>query len=177
MKMKKLGRTDVQVSEICLGTMTWGKQNSEADGHAQMDYAITQGINFFDTAEMYAVPPDASTYGKTEERAERPAGRRAPSDKTSREMRRLDAADHGAKPYRKDDDETPRRQVRVERFDGAEKRAPRTIRGRLRTRATVSWTRSSASSREPHSAHAARYIESTWSPRDAGSSRRTGVSA
>ncbi|MGN6488617.1 MAG: aldo/keto reductase [Devosia sp.] len=67
MKMKKLGRTDVMVSEICLGTMTWGKQNSEADGHAQMDYAITQGINFFDTAEMYAVPPDASTYGKTEE--------------------------------------------------------------------------------------------------------------
>ena len=67
MKMKKLGRTDVMVSEICLGTMTWGKQNSEADGHAQMDYAITQGINFFDTAEMYAVPPDASTFGKTEE--------------------------------------------------------------------------------------------------------------
>jgi aryl-alcohol dehydrogenase-like predicted oxidoreductase len=67
MKMKKLGRTEVMVSEICLGTMTWGKQNSEADGHAQMDHAITQGINFFDTAEMYAVPPDASTYGKTEE--------------------------------------------------------------------------------------------------------------
>ncbi len=67
MKMKKLGRTDVMVSEICLGTMTWGKQNSEADGHAQMDCAITQGINFFDTAEMYAVPPDASTFGKTEE--------------------------------------------------------------------------------------------------------------
>jgi aryl-alcohol dehydrogenase-like predicted oxidoreductase len=67
MKMNKLGRTDVMVSEICLGTMTWGKQNSEADGHEQMDYAITQGINFFDTAEMYAVPPDASTYGKTEE--------------------------------------------------------------------------------------------------------------
>lgn len=67
MKMNKLGRTDVLVSEICLGTMTWGKQNTEADGHEQMDYAITQGINFFDTAEMYAVPPDASTYGKTEE--------------------------------------------------------------------------------------------------------------
>jgi aryl-alcohol dehydrogenase-like predicted oxidoreductase len=67
MKMKKLGRTDLMVSEICLGTMTWGKQNTEAEGHAQMDYAITQGINFFDTAEMYAVPPDASTYGKTEE--------------------------------------------------------------------------------------------------------------
>ena len=67
MKMNKLGRTDVLVSEICLGTMTWGKQNTEAQGHEQMDYALTQGINFFDTAEMYAVPPDASTYGKTEE--------------------------------------------------------------------------------------------------------------
>ena len=67
MQMKKLGRTDISVSEICLGTMTWGKQNTEADGHAQMDYAIANGINFFDTAEMYAVPPDASTYGKTEE--------------------------------------------------------------------------------------------------------------
>lgn len=67
MKMKTLGRTDISVSEICLGTMTWGKQNTEAEGHAQMDYAIEHGINFFDTAEMYAVPPDASTYGKTEE--------------------------------------------------------------------------------------------------------------
>ncbi|WP_423066477.1 aldo/keto reductase [Devosia sp. CN2-171] len=67
MKMKTLGRTNVAVSEICLGTMTWGKQNTEAEGHAQMDYAVVQGINFFDTAEMYAVPPDASTYGKTEE--------------------------------------------------------------------------------------------------------------
>ena len=67
MKMKTLGRTDIAVSEICLGTMTWGKQNTEAEGHAQMDYALEQGINFFDTAEMYAVPPDASTYGKTEE--------------------------------------------------------------------------------------------------------------
>lgn len=67
MKMKTLGRTDISVSEICLGTMTWGKQNSEAEGHQQMDYAVEHGINFFDTAEMYAVPPDASTYGKTEE--------------------------------------------------------------------------------------------------------------
>jgi len=67
MKMKTLGRTDISVSEICLGTMTWGKQNTEAEGHAQMDYAVEHGINFFDTAEMYAVPPDASTYGKTEE--------------------------------------------------------------------------------------------------------------
>ena len=67
MKMKTLGRTDISVSEICLGTMTWGKQNTEAEGHQQMDYAVAQGVNFFDTAAMYAVPPDASTYGKTEE--------------------------------------------------------------------------------------------------------------
>jgi aryl-alcohol dehydrogenase-like predicted oxidoreductase len=67
MKMKKLGRSGIEVSEICLGTMTWGLQNTEADGHAQMDYALDQGINFFDTAEMYAVPPSAETYGKTEE--------------------------------------------------------------------------------------------------------------
>jgi aryl-alcohol dehydrogenase-like predicted oxidoreductase len=66
MKMRKLGRTDAQVSEICLGTMTWGLQNSEADGHEQMDYALDRGINFFDTAEMYAVPPSAETFGKTE---------------------------------------------------------------------------------------------------------------
>ena len=67
MKFKKLGRTDVMVSKICLGTMTWGLQNTEADGHAQMDYAFENGINFFDTAEMYAVPPSADTFGKTEE--------------------------------------------------------------------------------------------------------------
>jgi aryl-alcohol dehydrogenase-like predicted oxidoreductase len=65
--MKKLGRSNIAVSEICLGTMTWGLQNSEAEGHAQMDYALDQGINFFDTAEMYAVPPSADTYGRTEE--------------------------------------------------------------------------------------------------------------
>src|SRR5690606_2730745 len=67
MKMRKLGRTDVMVPEICLGTMTWGLQNTEAEGHAQMDYAFEHGINFFDTAEMYAVPASAETYGKTEE--------------------------------------------------------------------------------------------------------------
>ena len=67
MQYRRLGRTDLQVSLICLGTMTWGKQNSEAEGHAQMDYALERGINFFDTAEMYAVPPTAETYGKTEE--------------------------------------------------------------------------------------------------------------
>lgn len=67
MQYSKLGSSDLMVSRCCLGTMTWGNQNNEADGHEQMDYAITQGINFFDTAEMYAVPPSAETYGKTEE--------------------------------------------------------------------------------------------------------------
>lgn len=67
MKYKKLGQTDIDVSLICLGTMTWGRQNSEAEGHEQMDYALERGVNFFDTAEMYAVPPTADTYGKTEE--------------------------------------------------------------------------------------------------------------
>jgi len=66
MQYRKLGRTDLKVSLIGLGTMTWGRQNTEAEGHEQMDYAVTQGINFFDTAEMYAVPPTAETYGKTE---------------------------------------------------------------------------------------------------------------
>lgn len=63
----KLGRTDLDVSRICLGTMTWGVQNTENDGHEQMDYALEHGVNFWDTAEMYAVPPTAETYGKTEE--------------------------------------------------------------------------------------------------------------
>lgn len=67
MKYKKLGRTDLDVSLICLGTMTWGNQNTEAEAHEQMDYALTRGINFFDTAEMYAVPPSAETCGRTEE--------------------------------------------------------------------------------------------------------------
>ena len=66
MKYKTLGRTDLDVSQICLGTMTWGLQNNEAEGHEQMDYALEQGINFFDTAELYAVPPSEETYGKTE---------------------------------------------------------------------------------------------------------------
>lgn len=67
MNMKKLGRTGLEVTDICLGTMTWGSQNTEAEGHAQMDYALDAGINFFDTAEIYAVPPCAETYGRTEE--------------------------------------------------------------------------------------------------------------
>jgi aryl-alcohol dehydrogenase-like predicted oxidoreductase len=67
MRTRRLGRTDLRVSEICLGTMTWGFQNTEAEGHAQMDYALERGITFWDTAEMYAIPPTAETYGRTEE--------------------------------------------------------------------------------------------------------------
>lgn len=68
MKMNPLGRTGMTVSEICLGTMTWGEQNTEAEGHAQMDLAVAEGINFFDTAEMYSTNPTrAETQGKTEE--------------------------------------------------------------------------------------------------------------
>lgn len=66
MEMRQLGRTGQKVSSICLGTMTWGEQNTEAEGHAQMDYALERGINFFDTAEMYAVPPKPETQGSTE---------------------------------------------------------------------------------------------------------------
>ncbi|WP_299375797.1 NADP(H)-dependent aldo-keto reductase [uncultured Kiloniella sp.] len=67
MKYTKLGRTDLKVSEICLGTMTWGEQNTQDEAFEQMDYALGKGINFFDTAEIYAVPPKAETYGRTEE--------------------------------------------------------------------------------------------------------------
>jgi len=66
MKYNQLGTTDMKVSHVCLGTMTWGCQNTEAEGHEQMDHAITQGINFFDTAELYAVPPSPETQGLTE---------------------------------------------------------------------------------------------------------------
>ena len=67
MNFKKLGNTDIEVSTICLGTMTWGEQNSEKDAFEQMDYAFEQNVNFWDTAEIYAIPPKESTYGKTEE--------------------------------------------------------------------------------------------------------------
>lgn len=61
-----LPQTDLKVSKICLGTMTWGQQNTEAQGHEQMDYAVAQGVNFFDTAELYSVPARAETHGSTE---------------------------------------------------------------------------------------------------------------
>ncbi|MDC0194883.1 aldo/keto reductase [Alphaproteobacteria bacterium] len=67
MKYRKLGTTDIDVSVICLGTMTWGEQNTQQDGFDQMNYAVERGVNFFDTAEVYSIPTKAETYGKTEE--------------------------------------------------------------------------------------------------------------
>ena len=67
MKYNTLPNTSIKVSKICLGTMTWGQQNTESEAHEQMDYAIDHGVNFFDTAEAYPVPARAETYGRTEE--------------------------------------------------------------------------------------------------------------
>lgn len=66
MKYTTLPNTDIKVSKICLGTMTWGNQNTEAEGHEQMDFALDNGVNFFDAAELYPVPANAETYGDTE---------------------------------------------------------------------------------------------------------------
>jgi aryl-alcohol dehydrogenase-like predicted oxidoreductase len=66
MKYTTLPNTEIKVSKICLGTMTFGQQNTEAEGHEQMDYALEKGVNFFDTAEMYSVPAREETYGSTE---------------------------------------------------------------------------------------------------------------
>ncbi|MDX1544080.1 MAG: NADP(H)-dependent aldo-keto reductase [Christiangramia sp.] len=66
MKYSKLPNTDIEVSKICLGSMTWGQQNTEAEGHQQIDYALDRGINFIDTAEMYSVPAKPETQGSTE---------------------------------------------------------------------------------------------------------------
>lgn len=66
MEYKKLGRTDLDISLIGLGTMTWGLQNTQEQGFEQMDYALDNGVNFFDTAEMYAIPPSEKTFGTTE---------------------------------------------------------------------------------------------------------------
>ena len=66
MNYKKLGNTDLKVSTICLGTMTWGEQNSQDQGVEQMDYALDQGVNFWDTAEIYSIPPKQETFGSTE---------------------------------------------------------------------------------------------------------------
>ena len=66
MEYRELGRTGVRISSLCLGTMTFGEQNSEAEGHAQMDYALDRGINIFDAAEIYPIPPKPETQGRTE---------------------------------------------------------------------------------------------------------------
>ncbi len=66
MKYTTLPNSDIKISKICLGTMTWGNQNTEAEGHEQMDFALDQGVNFFDTAELYSVPATPETYGATE---------------------------------------------------------------------------------------------------------------
>jgi aryl-alcohol dehydrogenase-like predicted oxidoreductase len=66
MKYVQLPNTDLEISQLCLGTMTWGQQNTEAEGHNQLNYALDQGVNFIDTAEMYAVPASADTQGETE---------------------------------------------------------------------------------------------------------------
>ena len=66
MKFKTLGNTDLKVSLICLGTMTWGEQNTQEEAFQQMDFSVDREVNFFDTAELYAVPPKKETYTKTE---------------------------------------------------------------------------------------------------------------
>ena len=66
MKFNRLGNSDLQVSDVCLGTMTWGIQNTQQDADEQMAFALDKGVNFVDTAEMYPVPPNVDTYGDTE---------------------------------------------------------------------------------------------------------------
>merc|ERR1719343_399725 len=66
-RMRKLGASDLVVPDVCLGTMTWGKQNTEAEAHEQLDYAVKErGLKFMDTAEMYPVPTEADTQGRTD---------------------------------------------------------------------------------------------------------------
>ena len=81
MQYTQLGRTGLQVSKICLGTMTFGEQNTEAQAHQQLDYALGEGVNFIDTAEMYAIPPKAETQGLTEAYIGSWLGKRADRDK------------------------------------------------------------------------------------------------
>ncbi|APG60605.1 aldo/keto reductase [Christiangramia salexigens] len=66
MKYTNLPNTDIKVSKICLGSMTWGQQNTETEGHEQIDFALDKGVNFIDTAEMYSIPADPNTQGSTE---------------------------------------------------------------------------------------------------------------
>jgi len=81
MKYRKLGSTDIDVSLICLGSMTWGEQNTPEEGFAQMDMAVDSGVNFFDVAEMYSVPPRPETYGRSEEIMGQWLSRRGARDK------------------------------------------------------------------------------------------------
>ena len=67
MQYNELGRTGIEVSRICLGTMTWGEQNTQAQAHEQLDYALSQGVNFTDTAQTYPVPPNQETYTITDQ--------------------------------------------------------------------------------------------------------------
>eukprot|EP01093_Parvamoeba_rugata_P013945 TRINITY_DN4417_c1_g1_i1.p2 TRINITY_DN4417_c1_g1~~TRINITY_DN4417_c1_g1_i1.p2 ORF type:complete len:157 (-),score=34.32 TRINITY_DN4417_c1_g1_i1:503-973(-) len=67
MRYNPLGSSGINVSRVCLGSMTWGVQNNQADADEQIAYALDQGVNFIDTAEMYAIPPTPDTYGKTEQ--------------------------------------------------------------------------------------------------------------
>ena len=67
MKINSLGGSELEVSEICLGTMTYGEQNTVEDAHHQLDYAVSRGVNFIDVAEMYPVPARAETQGRTEQ--------------------------------------------------------------------------------------------------------------
>ena len=66
MNYKNLGNTNLKVSTICLGTMTWGEQNTQNEAFEQIDFALSQGVNFWDTAELYSIPPRAETFGYTE---------------------------------------------------------------------------------------------------------------
>ena len=66
MEYKNLPNTDIQVSKICLGTMTWGRQNSQDEAFEQMNYSVDRGVNFFDTAELYPVPASPDKYAHTE---------------------------------------------------------------------------------------------------------------
>ena len=81
MLFNKLGRTNLEVSKICLGTMTWGQQNTEAEAHEQLNYAVAAGINFIDTAELYPVPPKGETQGLTEQYIGSWLGKRSDRDK------------------------------------------------------------------------------------------------
>ena len=66
MRYRKLGNSTLNVSEVCLGSMTWGEQNTQTDANQQLDVAVNKGINFIDTAELYSVPPKPETQGSTE---------------------------------------------------------------------------------------------------------------